>query len=586
MIAVKRFYSSAAASVQAQPLKAKSRINPYKLIEEFNAQNVIPKSESIYAKAPNGNAIIISNESEKLFESITGAACSVKGVTVAACNGSDLVVKVGNRIEYLGKAGSLKLPSGVMQVDYECIMNSLYDKGEVKLYDIPLVHSLLKIDGESERRTRLSKTGGGLSTLYFLWKDELDYVDALKRANVLSGGDALQKLISEKVSTIQTQIKQHLETIPKVITASLVGPKSSGKTELVKSIMQGETSVSNLVRIGGREVVLKDSTQQAEVSPLKLLCIDMNDVYGENKKLSQELVESIDADTFVVITKRESINIRTPLPPTRMRFKNSPLGPQGDVLRTAKRGRIPLREEDNVHNRLGNEIEFGSYGVRVLEDIRMTERCLQEVRSSLYREIKKIKGGRFWLKVNPNHPCGKRPVGTRMGKGKSPFDHWEAKVPNGVIVAELGCIKEELAKGILRSVMPLIPGKCEFVKVEQMESVEALIKKIQTQCRIQPKGIFCVSSKTGIGMDGFLEGLSVALADEKLSKREASLSKALSAISSDNPAEASKLIEEIVEIEEANDAKDYFYHDNYGILKKNREVLSLKRKLENHLNRS
>ncbi len=263
-----------------------------------------------------------------------------------------------------------------------------------------------------------------------------------------------------------------------------------------------------------KETINPGTLERLDSCDIKICLLDMQQVYGNktNDTIDPAVLQAIDSDTIVLINKRDLVPIRTPAPPAKIRFKNTPLSPQGDVPRTAFRGRVPLRLDGDTK---GNTIEYGDFGLRAMYDIRLTERCLQECRATLHRHIKKVKGGRFWIRVQPDHPMSAKPLGVRMGKGKGAFSHWEAKVPNKTILFEIGGgVREDVAKEAFRIVSTHVPGKTEFVVAPKDETVDVMCRRVQQMSRTTPLGVFALSSKTGEGVDAFLTFLSSLLKDK------------------------------------------------------------------------
>jgi large subunit ribosomal protein L16 len=60
-------------------------------------------------------------------------------------------------------------------------------------------------------------------------------------------------------------------------------------------------------------------------------------------------------------------------------------------------------------------------------------------------------------------PITKKPS-ARMGGGKSPIDHWGAKVRKGRIIAEIGGVSEEVARKAFEIASHKLPIKIKIVK--------------------------------------------------------------------------------------------------------------------------
>ncbi len=112
----------------------------------------------------------------------------------------------------------------------------------------------------------------------------------------------------------------------------------------------------------------------------------------------------------------------------------------------------------------GTNIDFGRYGLRVLENDRLTSRQIEAARRAMTRYIKR--GGKVWIRVFPHTPVTKKPNEVRMGSGKGAVDHYVAKVQAGRIIFELDGVSEEIAKEAMRLAGRKLPVKSRFVTRE------------------------------------------------------------------------------------------------------------------------
>ena len=106
--------------------------------------------------------------------------------------------------------------------------------------------------------------------------------------------------------------------------------------------------------------------------------------------------------------------------------------------------------------------EFGDYGLLATEPCWMTAQQIESVRITISRRIKKV--GKLFLRVFPDKPVSKKPLETRMGKGKGNPESWVAVVKRGRIICELSEVTEDVAKEILRVASHKLPMKTKFVK--------------------------------------------------------------------------------------------------------------------------
>ena len=78
--------------------------------------------------------------------------------------------------------------------------------------------------------------------------------------------------------------------------------------------------------------------------------------------------------------------------------------------------------------------------------------------------------GQVWIKVFPDKPATRKPLGTRMGKGKGAPDYWVAVVKPGRVMFEIAGVSEEAAKEAMRLAMHKLPIKCKFITRDTQET--------------------------------------------------------------------------------------------------------------------
>jgi len=109
-------------------------------------------------------------------------------------------------------------------------------------------------------------------------------------------------------------------------------------------------------------------------------------------------------------------------------------------------------------------VDFGDYGICATEPSWMTARQIESMRVTLSRHLKKI--GEYFIRVFPDKPVSKKPLETRMGKGKPNPEFWVAVVKRGRVIAEFKGIDLETAKKIAKAVSYKLPMKVSFVEAE------------------------------------------------------------------------------------------------------------------------
>lgn len=110
----------------------------------------------------------------------------------------------------------------------------------------------------------------------------------------------------------------------------------------------------------------------------------------------------------------------------------------------------------------GNTLAFGEYGLQALGRAWITNIQLEACRVAISRSMKRK--GKLWLRVFPDKPYTKKPLETRMGKGKGPVEGWVAVVRPGRILFELDGIPESVARESLRLAASKLPIPTRFVQ--------------------------------------------------------------------------------------------------------------------------
>ena len=113
----------------------------------------------------------------------------------------------------------------------------------------------------------------------------------------------------------------------------------------------------------------------------------------------------------------------------------------------------------------GNKVTYGDFGIQALEPAWITSNQIESARIAMTRYIKR--GGQVWIKIFPDKPVSKKPMGTRMGSGKGAPEYWVAVVKPGRVLFEIQGVPEETAREAMRLAMHKLPIKCKFICKEQ-----------------------------------------------------------------------------------------------------------------------
>lgn len=109
----------------------------------------------------------------------------------------------------------------------------------------------------------------------------------------------------------------------------------------------------------------------------------------------------------------------------------------------------------------GNQIAFGSFAIKALEECWITSRQIEAARIAATRYMKRE--GQMWIRIFPDKPITKKPAEVRMGKGKGAPEYWAAVVRPGRVLFELDGVSIETAKEALRLSAQKMPITTKFV---------------------------------------------------------------------------------------------------------------------------
>ncbi|TXB67345.1 50S ribosomal protein L16 [Vicingus serpentipes] len=131
------------------------------------------------------------------------------------------------------------------------------------------------------------------------------------------------------------------------------------------------------------------------------------------------------------------------------------LQPKRTKFRKMQKGRM----KGNAQR--GNQIAFGSFAIKTLEECWLTARQIEAARIAVTRYMKRE--GQIWIRVFPDKPVTKKPAEVRMGKGKGNPELWVAPIRPGKIIFEAEGVPLEVAKEALRLAAQKLPVKTKFV---------------------------------------------------------------------------------------------------------------------------
>jgi large subunit ribosomal protein L16 len=106
-------------------------------------------------------------------------------------------------------------------------------------------------------------------------------------------------------------------------------------------------------------------------------------------------------------------------------------------------------------------LAFGEFGLQALERCWLDTREIEAARIAINRHMKRR--GKMWIRVFPQKSVTKKPLETRMGKGKGPVETWVAVVKPATVLFEIDGVPESIAKEAFRLAASKLPIKTRFI---------------------------------------------------------------------------------------------------------------------------
>ena len=118
--------------------------------------------------------------------------------------------------------------------------------------------------------------------------------------------------------------------------------------------------------------------------------------------------------------------------------------------------KVKYRKQQRGKNRgiaeRGAKVSFGDYALQAVERGWITARQIEAARIAMTRHVKR--GGK---------PVTKKPLETRMGKGKGNPEEWVAVIKPARILYEMEGVSESIAREAMRLAAHKLPIKTKFV---------------------------------------------------------------------------------------------------------------------------
>ncbi|MBL8839159.1 MAG: 50S ribosomal protein L16 [Alphaproteobacteria bacterium] len=109
----------------------------------------------------------------------------------------------------------------------------------------------------------------------------------------------------------------------------------------------------------------------------------------------------------------------------------------------------------------GTTLNFGAFGLKAVEPMRVTARQIESARRTITRHLKRV--GRVWIRIFPDVPVSKKPAEVRMGSGKGSPEFWMCRVKPGRIMFEIDGVPRAIAQEAFTLAAAKLPMKTRMV---------------------------------------------------------------------------------------------------------------------------
>ena len=114
--------------------------------------------------------------------------------------------------------------------------------------------------------------------------------------------------------------------------------------------------------------------------------------------------------------------------------------------------------------RKGCDVSFGEFGLLSMDKGWITARQIEAGRMAISRHVKR--SGKLWIRMFPDKPVSKKPLETRMGKGKGNPEEWVCVVRPGKMLYEIQGVESTTARKALQLAGNKLPVRTKVISRE------------------------------------------------------------------------------------------------------------------------
>lgn len=109
----------------------------------------------------------------------------------------------------------------------------------------------------------------------------------------------------------------------------------------------------------------------------------------------------------------------------------------------------------------GASVAFGEYGLQAMERCWLDNKQIEAARIAITRNMKRR--GKVWIRIFPDKSFTKKPLETRMGKGKAGVEGWVAVIRPANLLFEVDGVTEAVARESFRLAAAKLPIRTKFI---------------------------------------------------------------------------------------------------------------------------
>lgn len=116
----------------------------------------------------------------------------------------------------------------------------------------------------------------------------------------------------------------------------------------------------------------------------------------------------------------------------------------------------------------GSTVAFGEYGLQSMDRAWLDTKQLEAARVAVTRYMKRR--GKVWIRIFPQKSFTKKPLETRMGKGKGPVESWVVVIRPAMVLFEVDGVPEAMARESLRLAATKLPIRTKLISRHRVGS--------------------------------------------------------------------------------------------------------------------